>query len=64
MEDLNLEILKHKVLFFFMPNHICFCKISRTDAIDVAALKAITPLFYWCSAHEFIDCDFENKFLF
>ena len=55
--------IKHKILFFFMPESIVFQKPKRNEDPDLVTLKSISPLFYWCSAHEFPDFDKEYKYL-
>lgn len=56
--------LKHKILFFFMPKSIVFTKRELKDTDNVALLKAVSPCFYWCSAHEFLTEHQESKYLF
>lgn len=69
-EDNTEEILnqfnqiKHKIIFFFMPETIVFQKPKKNDDPDWMTLKSISPLFYWCSAHEFPDFDKNYKYLF
>jgi len=66
MENLEKDYLtlKHKILFFFMPKSIVFTKKELKDSENVALLKAVSPCFYWCSAHEFLTEHEENKYLF
>lgn len=66
MENLKEDYLslKHKILFFFMPKSIVFTKREPKDSDNIALLKAVSPCFYWCSAHEFLTEHEENKYLF
>jgi hypothetical protein len=65
MEDLKQDYLnlKHKILFFFMPKTIVFTKREFKDTDNIAILKAVSPCFYWCSGHEFLTDNAENKYL-
>lgn len=47
-----------------MPENIVFQKPKQNDDPDWVTLKSISPLFYWCSAHEFPDFDKNYKYLF
>lgn len=62
--DFNIKDVKHKIIFFFMPESIVFETVKDNDDVDLAALKAISPCFYWCSAHEFPGIKSKNKYLF
>lgn len=55
--------IKHKILFFFMPESIVFQTPKKNEDPDLVTLKSISPLFYWCSAHEFPEFDEEYKYL-
>lgn len=69
VEDNTEEILnqfsqiKHKIIFFFMPENVVFEKPKSSDDPDWITLKSISPLFYWCSAHEFPDFDKKFRYL-
>jgi len=56
--------IRHKIIFFFMPETIIFQKPKQSEDPDWITLKSISPLFYWCSAHEFPDFDKNFKYLF
>jgi hypothetical protein len=59
----QIENIKNKIIFVFMPENIVFEKTNKNENIEVSALKNISPFFYWCSAHEFEEFSPENKFL-
>jgi hypothetical protein len=62
-EQENLKSIRHRILFFFMPESLLFEKPTSKDDPDLIFLKSISPLFYWCSAHEFVDFDSDYKYL-
>lgn len=62
-EQQSLKSIRHKILFFFMPESIIFEKPTSKDDPDLIFLKSISPLFYWCSAHEFLDFETDYKYL-
>jgi len=62
MDNLDNDI-KHKILFFFMPKSIVFTKKDKKDTESVAMLKSVSPCFYWCSGHEFLTKNEENRYL-
>lgn len=55
--------IKHKIIFFFVPENIVFEKPKNGDDPDQITLKSISPLFYWCSAHEFPNFDKKFRYL-
>lgn len=63
-EDILPDNIKHKIIFFFMPESIVFGKAQMGDDIDLVTLKSISPCFYWCSAHEFPEFEQEYRYLF